>query len=419
MKLKNLKQTLILILLTTFANAIEYQEISYVSVGGNIERVTPTHKTTVVNPSVALSVSAVSFKTDEPIDFNASIDAYALGVTLNYVAWDFDSDGTIDKTTETLETTHTFSEAKAYEATVYVVDSRDGVLEAKSSFVIEERDVPIDTDGDGIPNSEDPDDDNDGILDVDELRYGLNPLDPSDATQDADGDGVSNIDEVNAGGDPWVKNYYYPLTVNKVTCGYLYSEDEKIKCGQYDDACSFTYLKDTNVTLRYYSCGIPQLAEYTGDCSGKSCELTMNTIKNVAVIIGSRPVIRPPLIKWDDLIEGETYMTTISAGGLAPFFDWNITSTPHVPVTIDENGNVAWNNMQSGEYNLTVGVSNRVGSSTMMWHIKVIDNNVPPVVNAGADQTIIEGESASLQCVANDVDGSVTSTEWLKDGVLV
>ncbi|MEA1954128.1 MAG: DUF1566 domain-containing protein, partial [Campylobacterota bacterium] len=42
-----------------------------------------------------------------------------------------------------------------------------------------------------------------------------------------------------------------------------------------------------------------------------------------------------------------------------------------------------------------------------------------PVVNAGADQTIIEGESASLQCVANDVDGSVTSTEWLKDGVLV
>ncbi|MEA1954638.1 MAG: immunoglobulin domain-containing protein, partial [Campylobacterota bacterium] len=45
--------------------------------------------------------------------------------------------------------------------------------------------------------------------------------------------------------------------------------------------------------------------------------------------------------------------------------------------------------------------------------------NQAPVVNAGADQTIIEGESASLQCVANDVDGSVTSTEWLKDGVLV
>jgi len=36
---------------------------------------------------------------------------------------------------------------------------------------------------------------------TDEIKYGLNPKDPSDATQDSDGDGVSNIDEIRAGTD--------------------------------------------------------------------------------------------------------------------------------------------------------------------------------------------------------------------------
>ena len=60
----------------------------------------------------------------------------------------------------------------------------------------------VDTDNDGIPDSTDPDDDNDGILDVDEIRYGLDPLNPADANYDADGDGVSNIDEIRVGTDP-------------------------------------------------------------------------------------------------------------------------------------------------------------------------------------------------------------------------
>lgn len=55
----------------------------------------------------------------------------------------------------------------------------------------------IDTDGDGLPDVCDPDDDNDGLTDAEELILGTDPLDP-----DTDGDGVNDGVEVLAGTDP-------------------------------------------------------------------------------------------------------------------------------------------------------------------------------------------------------------------------
>ena len=57
----------------------------------------------------------------------------------------------------------------------------------------------IDTDNDGIANSKDPDDDNDGLSDIIEKKYKLNPLNPADAQADFDHDGFSNIIEINLG----------------------------------------------------------------------------------------------------------------------------------------------------------------------------------------------------------------------------
>jgi hypothetical protein len=51
--------------------------------------------------------------------------------------------------------------------------------------------VRLDTDHDGLPNSVDPDDDNDGLSDVAELALGTNPLDP-DTDHDTVLDGTDN-----------------------------------------------------------------------------------------------------------------------------------------------------------------------------------------------------------------------------------
>ncbi len=62
---------------------------------------------------------------------------------------------------------------------------------------------PIDTDGDGIADSLDTDDDNDGMSDVCENTYGFDPLDPSDGgSTNTDGDGASNAHECKHGTDP-------------------------------------------------------------------------------------------------------------------------------------------------------------------------------------------------------------------------
>ena len=79
-------------------------------------------------------------------------------------------------------------------------DDGDGVPDAQDAFPLN-RNESRDTDGDGIGDNADPDDDGDRISDADELRVGLDPLDPADADLDSDLDGYSNRDEVAAGTD--------------------------------------------------------------------------------------------------------------------------------------------------------------------------------------------------------------------------
>ena len=65
------------------------------------------------------------------------------------------------------------------------------------------------------------DDDNDGISDIDELKFGLNPLDKSDAEDDFDKDGFSNSLEIYLGYDIYNK-HSYPKWVPIIT-GSIYT----------------------------------------------------------------------------------------------------------------------------------------------------------------------------------------------------
>lgn len=92
----------------------------------------------------------------------------------------------------------------AMDVMVYPVDGDldgDGVANSSDAFPVDP-DEWLDSDGDGIGNNADTDDDGDGIDDKNEIHYGFDLLDPSDAAGDADGDGISNLAEINAGTNP-------------------------------------------------------------------------------------------------------------------------------------------------------------------------------------------------------------------------
>ena len=66
-------------------------------------------------------------------------------------------------------------------------DDNDGVLDVDDAFPFDAAES-IDTDGDGIGNNADTDDDGDGQLDVDETACGSDPLNVATTSSDNDGD---------------------------------------------------------------------------------------------------------------------------------------------------------------------------------------------------------------------------------------
>jgi beta-glucanase (GH16 family) len=122
--------------------------------------------------------------------------------------------------------------------------------------------IPLDTDGDLILNSVDPDDDNDGLSDVDEHYQNSNLLNP-----DTDGDGFSDFEEVSAGSNP-LRSGSVPGSRNIL--GNPDFEDEKI--GPW--GANSAFLNQDGEFLRNYggtwndAYDISAILEYGPDISG-------------------------------------------------------------------------------------------------------------------------------------------------------
>jgi len=89
-------------------------------------------------------------------------------------------------------------------------DDNDGYNDNVDAFPLDSTEH-LDTDGDGIGNNADTDDDGDGQTDANETLYGSDPLDSSSTYADLDGDGIADSADSDRDGDGYANdNDYYP-----------------------------------------------------------------------------------------------------------------------------------------------------------------------------------------------------------------
>ena len=156
----------------------------------------------VVKDIATLTFDAIKLQNSVENNITGDLNLTKMGVNESNISWSSTS-SVINVDTGSVDRTSLENDlAVTLKAFVNYGESNDSV---EFHLVVKKIEVLLDTDKDGIPNDKDLDDDNDGISDVDEEKYGFNPL-VNDANQDADGDGVSNIDEIRAGTDPKDKN---------------------------------------------------------------------------------------------------------------------------------------------------------------------------------------------------------------------
>jgi PKD repeat protein/uncharacterized membrane protein len=88
---------------------------------------------------------------------------------------------------------HSFDKKGTYTITLTVTD--DVNIPASTSFEVDIIEMFSDFDNDNLPDDIDLDDDNDGLPDIWEKKYGLTITDPSDANIDTDDDDLNNLEE--------------------------------------------------------------------------------------------------------------------------------------------------------------------------------------------------------------------------------
>ncbi len=149
-----------------------------------------TKMITLVNlPPIAVAkASKLEAEVGENIIFDAS-ESYDLDGVISSLKWDF-GDGAMDFG-ESIK--HSYNKKGTFTVTLFVTD--DSELSASTSLIIIIHEPPLDSDGDNLPDELDPDDDNDGLPDIWEEKYGFNTTDPSDVYLDIDNDNLNNFEE--------------------------------------------------------------------------------------------------------------------------------------------------------------------------------------------------------------------------------
>jgi hypothetical protein len=114
------------------------------------------------------------------------------------------------------------------------------------------------------------DSDGDGMPDVWETAFGLNPHDPGDAIQDADGDGMNNSQEYLAGTDPTDAKSVLRLSATRVIGGGV--------------LLRFKVVPGRSYSLEYWETGVngwQRFKDFTAGPDIKTAEMTDSTVGNM------------------------------------------------------------------------------------------------------------------------------------------
>ena len=238
-----------------------------------------------------------------------------------------------------------------------------------------------DNDGDGIANSEDPDDDNDGMLDDFEEANGFDPFDASDGAEDLDNDGVSNAQEYLNGTDVSVDDYgpviAVPEDIVLASTGRLTSVD--LGDATATDREPLSPQVEANITGPFLS-GAYQIIWSSEDALGN----TSQAIQQLSIL---------PLANLDvdfSAGEGGNHSISVTLSGDAPSYPVNIPF------------NLSGTATEGDDYSINVSAALIIsqGRSASM-NLSIVEDNT-----AESDETIIISlPDVFIQCVDCDVEG--------------
>jgi YD repeat-containing protein len=245
---------------------------------GNILAIKPKYTPSAVQPQVLLEVTTPAEQrlVNSPISFKATPKDYPASTQISKYDWDWNGDGVNDESGTSVTAQHTYTQAANYSVIVTANDSTGGKTKNNVALTVANV-IPVDTDGDGYPDTidncplisnpdqtkdldgdkigdvcdtdrdgdgvandqdifpdnkneskdndkdgtgdnADNDDDNDGMLDAWEKQNGFDSLNAADAVVDTDADGFNNKQEHDAGTNPRdVKSYPVKAKVTDVT----------------------------------------------------------------------------------------------------------------------------------------------------------------------------------------------------------
>jgi hypothetical protein len=219
----------------------------------------------------------------------------------------------------------------------------------------------------------------------------------------------------------------FPLSVNKAGrgTGTVTSNPGGIDCGM---ACSQIFSVDTEVTLTAQAAADSMFVGWSGACTGVAgCRVTLTQAQSVTATFNNTPPVAEA--GADQTIDEETVVTLSGSGssarGDALTYAWTQMAGPAATLSdaaspqptfiaprVDSKGAVLI-------FGLTV--TDTLGSTaTDQVHITVLDTNIPPIANAGPDQTVIENTLVTLDGSGSfDMDGPlgrVSRFAWVQTG---